>query len=1671
MFSSFFVNCRKASKSIPYMYNNSNNGGNRGYMNPNQPGQRGGYPLDRYSPSSQTRDDNSPFYKPQAPSVSLPKGGGALKAIDEKFTVNPVNGTVSMEIPLPLTPGRNGFTPKLSIGYNSGGGNSEFGQGWSLSLSGIQRRTDKWIPQFRDYEESDVFTLDGGDDLVPEQEEVNGKWVVKRRKITSGGVDYIVTNYRPRIEGLYARIELVRRKDAAGSWWRVTTKDNITTWYGLTSQSRIANPEYPDEIFKWLPEFICDDKGNVQQFIYVPEDAHNRPFGAFERNRVQDGQLTAVNIYLKRVLYGNVTPYSPVVENESTAYEPAIPSGTFLMEMVLDYGDHDAEYPQPEPDTTWPGRNDPFSNYRAGFEIRTYRKCRRVLMFHRFAELNAGNPTLVRSLDLEWKHDGLDPDTLVETDYITAATQAGYTLKPGNTYYRKALPAMTFDYEPLGWNTSLESVSEKDAAGAPQGLTGPYQWIDFYGEGISGILTEQGNGWYYKRNLGDGHFTPASVLADKPSFTGLGGGLQWQDLDADGGRQVVSMMQPVMGYWELADDDNWEGFRAFGTMPNIDWDSPYTLRLDLDGDGRPDTLVAGDQVWTWYHNKGREGYDTGGQISVPFDEEKGPVLIFRDVVQSVYLADMSGDGLTDLVRVRNGSICYWPNMGYGKFGAKVEMDDAPRFDYVDQYNPIYITLADISGTGAADLVYVGTGECIAWINLAGNGWSEAKAISYLPSTDPYSKIAVLDFLGNGTGCIVWSSPLPNHAQTPIRYIDLMGGKKPYLLRQYSNGLRKTTELTYKSSTQFYLQDEREGLHWATKLPFPVHCLERVKTMDAVSQTEYTQSYRYHHGYYDSPEREFRGFGRVDTLDIETADTGPGELDQAPVLTRTWYHTGAWIKEKKLEERYAEEYFHIDDWEIQLKPATLPTGVKWQELREAYRALKGLPLRQEVYAQDADPDAGKPYTVTAYTYCVNLVQELHTNRHASFYPYQEQSLAFHCERKEDDPRVLHELTLEIDEYGNILQNAQVVYPRKSIPGTLPAAVRTAQGRMHIISTHTDYTNDVIDTTDHIYYRLRLPWETKRHEVNVALTPPAVLWTVATLRPLIEGATEVDFTQTPSNGQKRLIGHNRIRYRTDSAVDKLAFGVLESLGIEYERYQLAFTQDTLDISYSDYDPNGDLIPDTNRVTSAMLSEGGYKDLDTDGKWWVRSGRAWYGINAAQQFYTPEKYIDPWKKKTSVTYWGSYWLLPQLVEDAKGNKREITAYDWRNLQPAELKDANDDISGILYDALGLPVAMALQGKGTEGDTLDNIDPEDGDDIDDQAAFWTDPQVYAADLLVGATWRCVYDFSGGQPVAVGMIAREQHNAVEPDSPMLIRLSYTDGLGRMVMHKVQCEPDIIEVDHVEITRSWIGSGRTIYNNKGKEVMQYEPYFSTTHACDTAEQATQEGVSVKLHYDPLGRVQRTDYPDGSYEETKWTAWEQELYDRNDNVLASDWYAAWSTGTTEEQDAATKAAAHNNTPTVQHLDTLARPFYTIQYLADKDNTPPPGLDPIHSYVTLDILGNRIKVTDGRGKDTLQYRYNMLQSPCRQDSMDSGTGRTLTDVSGQPLYGWDAGGRRFRYEYDVIRRPVKKSCGCIMLWQRSGGWNNGWRKCCTGKGRRTTKTITCAVSSTRQRMAQA
>jgi hypothetical protein len=519
------------------------------------------------SPSSQGHDDG---FAVSSPVVALPKGGGAIRGIGEKFAADPVTGTGSMSVPIATSRGRSDFGPQLSLSYDSGAGNGAFGFGWSLSLPSITRKTDKGLPKYLDAIDSDVFVLSGAEDLVPVyRQDTDGSWVAThpgfqrepvgfwvrdaagRLLIHEEQLDgYLVRCYRPRIEGLFARIERWSKIGAPGDvHWRSMSKDNVLTVYGLDTNSRIADPLHAARVFSWLICETRDDKGNAVLYRYKADNGLKVDLEkTHERNRgpENDARRTA-NRYLKRIHYGNRTP---LLDNaghrlrflDKPQIDTQISLADWMFEVVFDYDDHDAAVPTPNDDQAkdaagalncpWKLRPDPFSSYRSGFEIRTTRLCQRVLMFHHFpGEAGVDRDCLVRSTDLTYSGE-VDPTDVRNPVYsfLKAITQTFYRRSDAG-YSKRGLPPVEFDYTEPIVQGAVEEVDPESLENLPFGLDGSaYRWTDLHGEGIPGILTEQAGTWYYKRNLSPiperlpggrqqvkAKFAPLETVAFKPN--------------------------------------------------------------------------------------------------------------------------------------------------------------------------------------------------------------------------------------------------------------------------------------------------------------------------------------------------------------------------------------------------------------------------------------------------------------------------------------------------------------------------------------------------------------------------------------------------------------------------------------------------------------------------------------------------------------------------------------------------------------------------------------------------------------------------------------------------------------------------------------------------------------------------------------------------------------------------------------------------------------------------------------------------------------------------------------------------------------------------------------------------------------------------------------------------
>ncbi|HMY21537.1 MAG TPA: toxin TcdB middle/N-terminal domain-containing protein, partial [Polyangium sp.] len=545
--------------------------------------------------------------------------------------------------------------------------------------------------------------------------------------------------------------------------------------------------------------------------------------------------------------------------------------------------------------------------------------------------------------------------------------------------------------------------------------------------------------------LGEGYFAPARRLSSQPGLA-ANAGAQLLDVGGEGRQCLVSMVDGQTGFHERTQDGGWGPFVPFSQTPNMDLNDPRIRFIDLSGDGLDDILMTTDHFQLWYPSLGKGGWGPPRALPKEFDEKYSPTTVFVDSMQVIFTADMTGDGLQDIVRIRNGNVCYWPNLGRGKFGAKVQMANAPMFDDSHLFDARRIRFGDIDGTGTTDLVYVGAKDVVLVFNQSGNGFSAPIRLTSFPTQDALSTISVLDLLGTGTACLVWSSPWNGVARPPMRYIDLMNSTKPYLMTSVKNNMGAETKMQYASSTKFYLEDLKAGKPWVTRLSFPVHVLERTETYDAIRKTRFVSTYKYHHGYYDAPEREFRGFGLVEQFDAESysADRGKGLFTDAipvdeefhipPILTKTWFHTGAFVDQKRISKQFEKEYYAGDALAPTLPDGSVQGGLSAKDIREACRALKGQMLRQEVYALDGTTLEGHPYKVTEVCPTILPVQASKPNRYGSFFAYVRESVEVHYERDASDPRVMHTLALAVDPYGHVTKSAAIAYARRNIPAS-------------------------------------------------------------------------------------------------------------------------------------------------------------------------------------------------------------------------------------------------------------------------------------------------------------------------------------------------------------------------------------------------------------------------------------------------------------------------------------------------------------------------------------------------------------------------------------------------------------------------------------------------------------
>ena len=838
-------------------------------------------------------------------------------------------------------------------------------------------------------------------------------------------------------------------------------------------------------------------------------------------------------------------------------------------------------------------------------------------------------------------------------------------------------------------------------------------------------------------------------------------------------------------------------------------------------------------------------------------------------------------------------------------------------------------LGDIDGDGAADFLYVDDNSVTLWINQSGKRLSDPIVIQGTPSWTDTDSIRIVDLFGAGVSGLLWSRDATADSRQQMFFLDFTGQIKPYLLDQINNHAGAVTRIKYASSTEFYLKDQqRPATRWKTSLPFPVQVAAQTEVIDSISNSKLTTEYSYHHGYWDGVEREFRGFGRVDHRDtqifaefhsagLHQSASGttpvPNDFFSPPTETRTWFHQGAidngfgdWKTTDFQDEFWAGDPQRLP--KLDLVPDFLKT-LSRPARRDALRALRGRSLRSELYALDGSDRQGRPYTVTENLDGLreeNPPQADEQERLHIFFPFSVAQRTTQWERG-NDPLTQLTFTSDYDAYGQPRSSITAAVPRGRDFGAAAPATLAVMPYL-ITQAKTDYAQK--DEMHH--YMVDRVVRTTSYEIsNDGASPGGGSPPLLDLAQAIQAGT----IQGTAIGQT-------LHFYDGQAFVGLPFGQLGDYGAITRSEQLVVTDEILHGAYADlpvgippYFSAGGATQWTSEYPSEFQqlfpTEAGYLHHAADAGSPYLKG--YYTLSESRHYDFQDDAAgqgrgllvsqrDPLGHETFLAYDSPYRLLLTQVKDEAGLITQAE-YDYRLLKPHRVTDPNGNRAAYAYTPLGLLSSTAVMGKATE---------TNGD----------------SESVPGTA--LTYNFST-LPISVRTEKRVYHVNDTSAPPGLkdqtiVTVEYSDGFGRVVQRRSRAE-DLIFGDPVfgdgivqadqnsAITAADVAgrrnadpqnpnvivSGWQLYDNKGKVIRKFEPFYSLGWLY-AAPSGTQLGRSSTLFYDPRGELIRTLNPDGSEQRVvhgvpgtlakpdlsnpdvfEPTAWESYSYDANDNA--------------------------------------------------------------------------------------------------------------------------------------------------------------------------------------------
>lgn len=1410
----------------------------------------------------------------QVQQVNLPKGGGAITGLREVAQTDAQSGDLQFSFPLPDSATLPG--PGLQLSGSSVNGNGSFGLGFTVPLPQISIRTVSGVPH---YDERDSYQYNG-EELVP----LAGP--SKRYRLRNG-----------------ADTQWIEKLSTGG--WLVVQPNHQQLYFGVAAHTRLADPVDNTHVFCWLLEETVTVQGMHTIYSYKEDTDTAAPF---------------TQRYLKRVRWGNTIGFGePLALNLAAA-----PAGLhWLFELVFDYGDQDAASPVPfyNERANWVGvteRADPFSRFNTGFAVRTRFLCRAVRLYAHDAV--AGGPAIwpVTALVLAY-------DENPALTRLNAIELQGYQLLASGWETVAGVP-IEFGYQAFTPGLAA-SFSTFDAM--PLAVAGPHQLIDVYGEGVAGVLWQDGGQiWYREPQWDSAH--PGSIQYGEAKPLDLvpthgGAPLRLMDINGDSRLDAVVVEGAYRGFFTLRGKkksetnewvSDWAPFVPFSAFPS-EFLHPEIHLVDLSGNGLADVVLIGPQSVRLYAN-------TGGSFSPPQTLEVGTTIqlpvTLANGKQLTAFADILGSGTQHLVRITAQEVNYWPNLGHGCFGKKQALKiDKHWAEKTIEFDPDRVLLIDIDGSGAVDLLYIQQNAIDIWLNESGNYLRYSGAIELPVPYDSLSQIQAADIYGNGTSCLIMSRP----HMTPAHWVlDLCGQRKPYLMNWIANNRGGRLSARYSSSAQEWLRDKAQsGTKIWSELSFPVPVATQFEWVDEITQTKLTQSFSYSQAYYDSIERMFRGFGKVVQIDTQQTGWEQDEINTAPLRVVSWFHTGNPAIWQSARDDFAGAWTD-DVLSAPLHPVILSSQQTYAELSaaeryQAARALRGSLLRQESYGEDQQAVKNIPFTVTEHGYAIRFDGKDDggdTPRSTIVFASVHVTDTVDYDRPTRVYR--HQRTTNVgwDRHGYVSESEAIAFARS---GQYDAAdpyqdpQQFEQWCTHHTTFYTHQAQDAERWSLGAVMETRTTTQKDKEPAETTAWQRYEYWDPENGNPLPQGLA----------GTAQLIYQIKTAYLVADQLNTVIAGVELSLDEARELLE-----------------NGKLI-----------TENEY--------YWQPSSMPTYDTLAS--FYRVKEIKDPFGNATEYDYQGSpHPSVLKAVTDPVGNCSKVMRYHPGFLTPIELCDPNDNVQEVLLDPFGRVCARSFYGTEVdpEGLSIDTgfapliaaqcpkqaldeamtdplsvlqgivsggsvaqvdleylnswmgcVDATQGLNAQEKAKLedmlprliergWVDEQkrfrarfTTACELPMPdlsdderAILKCVWEDSRFPPAMASIVASIYHPTA---CDVRVMLSYFDSLGRPLMAKAWVEQGEALL-HQQLSQKahssdrWLTSGKVLYNNKGQPVRQYHPYYINTHRYQ-ADAALNTGERDTLFYDPIGRLIQTRTAAGDWRKTEYHPWFTAAYDEND----------------------------------------------------------------------------------------------------------------------------------------------------------------------------------------------